>query len=107
NQPIDSAGNAVGSPIIDLFDCVAGAGTSAPLPPTTYETWVEITDHTNSNKYATSVPADLDVTDVDLTYHTDILDDGGYLAFAWSLTGRQTGSPLDCTSARVHRSPSG
>lgn len=107
NQPIDSNGNPVGSPIIDLFDCAAGAGTSAPLPPTAYETHVEITNHDNSSVYATSVPADLDVTDTDLTYHTDILDDGGYFAFAWSLSGKQSGTPLDCSSAGVNGSSSG
>lgn len=107
NQPVDTAGNAVGSPIIDLFDCVAGAGTSAPLPPTTYETWVEITTHTNSQVYAKSVPAYLDVTDVDLTYNTDIYDDGGYFSFAWNLTGQSSGQPLDCASAGVTGASSG
>lgn len=97
NQPIDSAGNNVGSPIIDLFDCVAGAGTSASLPATTYLTWVQITDRSGANVYAKSVPATLDVTDVDLTYNTDILDDGGYFAFAWALT--QGGAPTTCAQA--------
>jgi len=107
NQPIDANGNSVGPPIIDLFDCAAGAGTSAPLPPTAYETHVEITNHDNSSVYATSVPADLDVTDSDLTYSTDILVDGGYFAFAWSLNGAQSGTPLDCSSAGVDGSSSG
>lgn len=107
NQPIDSAGNAVGDPFIDLFDCAAGAGRSAALPPTTYQTWVEITDHTNANTYAQSVPAILDVTDVDLTYNTDILDDGGYFSFAWDLVGAQSQQPLDCAAAGVNGSSSG
>lgn len=97
NQPIDASGNPVGQPIIDLFDCVAGQGTSAELPATTYETYVEITDHAGTNVYAKSVPADLDVTTTDLTYNTDILTDGGYFAFAWMLT--QGGAPVTCSQA--------
>jgi cysteine-rich repeat protein len=105
NQPIDSAGNPVGQPIIDLFDCVAGQGTSAELPATTYETYVEITDHNGTNVYAKSVPADLDVTTTDLTYNTDILTDGGYFAFAWMLT--QGGAPVTCSQAGISGSSSG
>lgn len=102
NQPIDANGNAVGSPIIDLFDCAAGAGTSAPLPPTSYETWIEITDHTNSGApYAQSVPAYLDITNVDMTYNTDIYDDGGYFQFAWDLVGASSQQPLTCAQAGV------
>jgi hypothetical protein len=108
NQPVDSNGNAVGSPIIDLFDCAAGAGTSAPLPPTTYETWIEITTHTNSGApYAQSTPAFLDVTDVDLTYNAKIYDDAGYFGFAWDLVGKNSGSPLTCADAGVTGSSSG
>ena len=105
NQPIDSAGNDAGSPIIDLFDCAAGAGTSAALPATAYLTWVQITDHSGANVYAKSVPATLDVTDVDLTYNTDILDDGGYFALAWNLT--QGGAPTTCATAGVEGASSG
>ena len=107
NQPVDAANNPVGSPIIDLFDCAAGAGRSAPLPATAYETWVEITTHSNSQVYAKSVPAILDVTDVDLTYNTDIYDDGGYFQFAWNLVGQSSGQPLDCASAGVTGASSG
>jgi hypothetical protein len=105
NQPIDVNGNDVGQPIIDLFDCAAGAGTSASLPATTYLTWVQITDHSGANVYAKSVPATLDVTDVDLTYNTDILDDGGYFAFAWNLT--RGGAPTTCSAEGVEGSQSG
>jgi hypothetical protein len=105
NQEIDSAGNDVGSPIIDLFDCAAGAGTSAALPATTYLTWVQITDHSGANIYAKSVPATLDVTDVDLTYNTDILDDGGYFALAWNLT--KGGAPTTCSAQGVEGSQAG
>jgi len=105
NQPVDINGNAVGQPIIDLFDCAAGVGTSASLPATTYETWVQLTDHPGTTIYAKGLPAFLDVTDTDLTYNTDILDDGGYFSFAWQLT--QGGAPTDCASAGVEGSQSG
>jgi hypothetical protein len=105
NQPIDANGNDAGQPIIDLFDCAAGQGTSAPLPATTYLTFVQITDHSGANIYAKSVPATLDVTDVDLTYNTDILDDGGYFAFAWNLT--RGGAPTTCQAEGVEGSQAG
>lgn len=108
NQPVDNNDQAVGSPIIDLFDCAAGAGTSAPLPPDRYETYIEITTHTNTGApYAQSVPAYVDVTDVDMTYSADIFDDAGYFAMAWDLVGKNTGAPLTCADAGVTGSSSG
>jgi hypothetical protein len=102
NQPVDGNGNAVGSPIIDLFDCEAGAGTSAALPATTYETWIEITTHDNTGApYAKSTPAYLDVTDVDLTYNAQIFDDAGYFAMQWDLVGGTSGQPLTCADAGI------
>jgi hypothetical protein len=100
NQPVDANDAPVGSPIIDLFDCAAGAGTSAPLPATTYMTWIEITTHTNSGApYAKSTPAILDVTDVDLTYNAEIYDDAGYFQLQWDLVGANSNSPLTCDQA--------
>jgi hypothetical protein len=108
DQPVDSAGNPAGTLVIDLFDCAAGAGTSAPLPPTTYETHIEITNSTNTGTpYYTTVPAIVDVTDTDATYQTDILDDGGYFKFAWNLQGETSQQPLDCAAAGVTGSSSG
>ena len=99
DQPVDQNGNAVGAPIIDLFDCADGAGRSAPLPATTYETWVEITNTNNTDQYAKSVPAFIDITDVDMTYNTDIYDDGGFFALSWQLVGAQSNQPIDCATA--------
>ena len=39
SQPVDVGGNVAGPVISDLFDCVDLAGTSAPLPPTIYQSW--------------------------------------------------------------------
>lgn len=107
NQPLDANNNPVGQPIIDLFDCAAGAGRSAALPPTAYETWIEITTHSNSQVYAKSVPAFVDVTDVDLTYNTDIYDDAGYFGMSWDLVGKNSNAPLTCEQAGVTGGSSG
>ena len=102
NQPVDINGDAVGQPIIDLFDCADGAGTSAPLPPDTYETWIELTNDTNTGApYATSTPAFLDVTATDLTYSAEIYDDAGYFQLSWDLVGANSQAPLTCADAGI------
>lgn len=107
NQEVDINDQPIGSPIIDLFDCAAMAGTSAPLPPTRYETWIEITTNNNSSVYAQSVPAFVDVTDVDLTYNTDIFDNAGYFGMAWNLVGQNSGATVSCEQAGVTGGSSG
>jgi hypothetical protein len=99
NQPVDSNGNNNGQVIIDLFDCAAGSGTSAPLPPTLYKTWVVIANHDNTSQYATSLSAFVDVTTSDKTFNTQILVDGGYFQMQWLLNGSQSGNPLTCAQA--------
>ena len=100
NQPTDSAGSPVGQPIIDLFDCAAMSGTTAPLPPTTYLTWVEITTRTNTSApYAKSLSAPVDVTVSDKTFSAQILNDGGYFQLQWGLVGANTNAPLTCAQA--------
>jgi hypothetical protein len=99
NQPIDANGNNAGQVFIDLFNCEANAGTSAPLPPTTYLTWVEITNDNNTSVYAQSLSAVVDVTVSDKTFNTQILVDGGYFELAWDLRGAATNSTLSCAQA--------
>jgi hypothetical protein len=99
NQPVDANGNNTGPVIIDLFNCSAGSGTSAPLPPTLYLTWVEIADHNNTNVYAKSLSAFVDVTISDKTFNTQILVDGGYFQLSWALQGAQSNAPLTCAEA--------
>jgi hypothetical protein len=101
NQPVDLDGTPVGQPIIDLFDCADGFGTSAPLPPDTYETWIEITDTNNTQQYAQSTPAFLDVTSTDLTYSAEIFDDAGYFQLQWDLVGANSQAPLTCADAGI------
>ncbi len=101
NQPIDANGNNAGQVFIDLFNCEANAGTSAPLPPTTYLTWVEITNDNNTSVYAQSLSAVVDVTVSDKTFNTQILVDGGYFELAWDLRGAATNNTLSCAQANA------
>jgi len=99
SQPVDANGSPTGSVIIDLFDCAANTGTSDPLPPGLYQSWIEIANHDNTSQYAKSLSAYVDVTSQDQTFNAQILTDGGYFQFAWSLVGETSGSPLTCTQA--------
>lgn len=93
-----------GTCFIDLFSCDAGAGISAPLPPSNYLTWVEIQTDDGSQTYATGVnpkaPAGdttlIDVTNVDDSYDNEIFDDGGHFRFQWDLQGASTSAALTC-----------
>ena len=93
---IDGAGNKVGPEVIDLFDCGAGAGVSDPLAPDVYNSFIEVTDTNNTNLYAQSLSAIVDVIDADKTFTSTILNDGGYFSFGWDLVGAQSGSSLRC-----------
>ena len=96
-QEIDAGGNPIGTPFEDLYDCAAGAGHSAPLPASTYQTWVEITSHDQSQLYAQSLSAFVDIIDTDKTINVAILDDGGYFQLQWNLVRTGTGAPVSCT----------
>lgn len=97
SQEVDSAGNPVGNPIEDLFDCAAGAGHSAPLDATTYQSWVEITSHDGTQVYAQSLSAFVDIVDTDKTLNVAILDDGGYFQVQWDLRRTQGGAAVPCS----------
>jgi hypothetical protein len=99
NQPVDAAGNNTGPVIIDLFNCAAFSGTSAPLPPTTYLTWIEIANNNNTSVYAKSLSAPVDVTVSDKTFNTQILVDGGYFQLSWILYGASSNMDLSCSTA--------
>ncbi|HEU0037481.1 MAG TPA: DUF4215 domain-containing protein [Kofleriaceae bacterium] len=96
SQPVDAVGNPVGTPIIDLFNCADGTGTTAPLPATTYSVHLEVTTATGGVPYASSLSAFVDVTTADATFTTTILNDGGYFAFDWALVGANTNNALTC-----------
>ena len=102
NQPTSGLGGPnAGAVIIDLFDCDDNAATSAPLPPTTYLTWIEIATRNNSQVYAKSLSAPVDVTFSDKTFSAQILNDGGYFQLAWALKGASSNAPLECAGAGV------
>lgn len=96
SQPIDANNNLTGSPIIDLFNCEDHTGFTDPLPPDVYASWIKITTDTNSDTYAESTKSILDVRDIDLTYSTTILNDGGYFQLTWDLRGGTSNAPLAC-----------
>jgi len=101
NQEVDSTGaNIPGvSPIIDLFDCVRGTGTSAGLPPALFKSWIEVTDHNNTSKWGASTAAYVDVTVSDKSFNAQLLNDGGYFLFAWNLYGASSNADLSCAQA--------
>ncbi len=104
SQEVDSLGTPIGSPIIDLFDCAAGIGTSGALAPAFYDEWIEITTNTNSAQFArssSSLEQDqiIDLTTADIAYNTDIIVDGGFFHFSWDLVTTSTGAPLSCAQA--------
>jgi hypothetical protein len=99
NQEVTSTGSAIGSPIIDLFDCVDGSGTSAPLPATLFKSWIEVTTANNSAVYAKSTEAFVDVSVSDKSFNAQILNDGGYFYFQWNLFGASSNADLTCAQA--------
>ncbi len=117
SQATDTSGNPIGTCqhtsdvsgtcFIDLFSCSAGAGSSAPLPATSYLTWLQIENHDGSQVYGRGVnpmsPSGdgtlVDVTTADATYSVDIFNDGGHFRLTWDLAGAQSGSPLTCAQA--------
>ena len=104
SQEVDASGAPIGSPIIDLFDCAAGTGITSGLPPATYNEWVEITDHSGANEYAESPSSTeqgqiIDLTTSDLSYTTQVVNNGGVFALSWSLVGATSNQPLTCAQA--------
>ncbi len=99
SQPTDAAGNPTGAVVIDQFDCAARTGTSAPLVPGVYSSWIEITNHDMTDVFAKSLSAVVDVTTDDRNITKQILDDGGYFSLSWKLVGARTGDDLSCEDA--------
>ena len=98
SQLVDSAGNNVGMPIVDLFTCSDGAGTTAPLYEGSYKVWVAIQNASGSMTYAASVTAAMSLHS-NLTLSAQILTDGGYFALAWNLVAASNNSALTCALA--------
>lgn len=100
-QPVDQlTANANGGLIsADLFNCSDGRGTIL-VPDGLYIMSVRIENHSGSSKYADSEGVFID-TAVDASFSVEILDDGGYLTFRWTLKDAQTNQTLTCAAAGV------
>ncbi len=96
SQQVTASGTAIGTPIIDLFNCADGTGTTAPLPPGLYQSWIAITDTDGATTYAQSTSAYVDVTTADKTFSATILNDGGYFSLTWNLVDATTNTALTC-----------
>ena len=96
SQEINTNFDAVGGPIIDLFNCSDFTGASAALNPTTYYSWITIATDNNAAQYASSTSAFVDLTASDKSYTAEILEDGGYFQMQWQLTSG--GVPTSCAA---------
>jgi hypothetical protein len=97
NLQLDRNNNPIpGSDVIDLFDCVDGAGISDPLVPDVYQTFLEVTDDSGNNRYAQTLSAIVDVVVTDKQFDATILNDGGYFSFGWDLVGATSNKTLAC-----------
>src|SRR5262249_6542510 len=50
----------------------------------------------NTQQYAKSTSAAVDLTTADKNFTATILNDGGYFSFAWNLTKMSNGAPITC-----------
>jgi cysteine-rich repeat protein len=96
SQPLDASGAAVGTQIVDLFDCSAGTGTIAPIYEGTYRVHIAITNTNGTLTYASTVATRLVLDASGKTIATQILTDGGYFGWAWALVGASSNNALTC-----------
>jgi hypothetical protein len=93
---VDDANQRIGNDVIDLFDCIDGAGTSAEMFPDVYSSYIEVTNASGSQRYAQGLSAIVDIVDRDATLDSTILNDGGYFSMTWDLVGADTNARLQC-----------
>lgn len=99
SQRINPDGSLVGQPIIDLFDCDCNTGTTQ-LDPGIYLEWIEIATDTNSQTFAKSASARVDLTNGGpASFSAQILEDGGYFMLTWGLIGKNSQASLTCAQA--------
>jgi hypothetical protein len=91
------AGRAdTGGDIIDLFNCSATRGLTAPMPARLYEVHVEIVSRDGKNVYAQSAAENVDVTNTDQDVSYDIHTDKGFYYMNWALQSKASGAALQC-----------
>lgn len=105
-QPVDDLTAAANGGLIsaDLFNCSDGAGTVV-VPDGLYLMSVRIENHSGSTKYADSDSVFIDTASAS-SFSVEILDDGGYITFRWTLKDKTTGATLTCAQAGVTSSGS-
>lgn len=98
--PLDSFGERVGQPLIDLYNCQDFSGSST-YPIDLYEVYLEITNDANTALYAQSTSAVVDLVPSDKTFTTTIIDDGGFFRFDWDLVGEVSNQRLSCADVQA------
>ncbi|HEY1811111.1 MAG TPA: hypothetical protein VGG74_02075 [Kofleriaceae bacterium] len=96
SQEVDSDGSAIGLPIIDLFNCSDGTGTTSKLSGITYSESVAIATDDNSLQYGTSIPVTVDILSAQ-NQEVDtppIYTDAGHFELSWQLV--EAGSNVSC-----------
>ena len=101
SQEADADGTKIpgGLQYIDKFNCEDGFGTSAPMEPSIYRSWIQIENDPGTDVYAKTIEVLLDVRSSDKQLDTSILVNGGYFQLSWDLQGAQSGKPLTCAEA--------
>jgi hypothetical protein len=95
SQEVDDQGDALGDPIIDLFNCSDGTGTTSKLTGVTYQESVAIATDDNSLQYAQSIPLTVDVMASQQEVDTPpIYVDAGHFKLDWVFD--QAGASVPC-----------
>lgn len=97
SQQVDIDGNPVGDPIVDLFTCADGAGTTSPLTGDMYVETVAIQTDDAGATYGKTLPVTTgaNAQEVDTP---PIYTDGGHFHTSW-LVSVNGGSATDCLDA--------
>lgn len=83
----------------DLFDCAAGAGTTAGHIAGSYQVWVAITDHSGATLFAQSnynTVSISDGTNTPLSFAFQV--NRGYVAAEWTLMGGTSHAAVACNA---------
>jgi cysteine-rich repeat protein len=98
SQMIDSNGADVGVPIVDLFSCPPGGGSSGPLFEGPYKVHVAIMNSNGTMTYATTPTRIINLHE-NTSFTATIYTDAGYFAWAWQLVGAVSNNMLTCAQA--------
>lgn len=96
SQPLKLDDSPAGPELIDLYNCSAGTGTTAPLFEGRYRTYIAFTNNAGTTTYATTLSTVLDLRTANKTLTTSIAVDGGYFGVSWNLVGATSNAALTC-----------